>query len=53
MCIRDSDFTDDGGSEYDALIISDYDKGFITQEQLFILPEKRLIIQQKLQQEVS
>ncbi len=31
------DFTDDGGSEYDALIISDYDKGFITQEQLFKL----------------
>ena len=31
------DFTDDGGSDYDALIISDYDKGFITQEQLFKL----------------
>ena len=31
------DFTDDGGGDYDALIISDYDKGFITQEQLFKL----------------
>ena len=31
------DFTDDGGDDYDALIISDYDKGFITQEQLFKL----------------